>query len=598
MRGSDAAPSPARRRLVIWVILVGVLLMGVAAGAIALYGRTLATRAIEVALGQLGVAPTRIEVRAIGLREMTLGPTQIGGPDGPAASSIEIHWRGWGLLRDVRIDGLTATVTYDGGTIAVAGLPRGENSGRGGFSLPVRQIELTGAKLTIAAADTKLVTALDATIRMADGAMGGYAAIDARVMPEHGTAMRVTANIPEWRLTQEEGRMQFALTRGRFALPEKAVALTNVDMQAATGEAATAEISGELRDRVAPARFPPLAIALQGQREAEALVLTGRAAAQNGALVLNLKGRHALASGRGSLELDTAPVHFKRDGLQPADLFPIVSDALRRVDGAVTARGAVSWGKGLAATAAATFENVGFESGIARVDALNGKVALDSLMPPRTQGVQHVTASLGVATVPPGPVDVRFRLPGDGRLLIDSATYGIAGGKLALADVALAQGQPIDTAVTVQAVDLGAVLTLIDVDGLSGSGMIEGRIPVRVDSSGVVITAGKLVATGPGILRYTGSALPSSGGASNDSLQLVRQALADFHYTELALTLDRAASGEGSLLVNLKGANPAVLDNYPFALNIRLEANFDRLATILFNGYAAAADLLRRSARP
>ena len=50
--------------------------------------------------------------------------------------------------------------------------------------------------------------------------------------------------------------------------------------------------------------------------------------------------------------------------------------------------------------------------------------------------------------------------------------------------------------------------------------------------------------------------------------------------------------------MNLQGANPQVLDNHPFVFNIRLDANFDKLAAILFEGYAAADDLIRRSRRP
>jgi hypothetical protein len=43
----------------------------------------------------------------------------------------------------------------------------------------------------------------------------------------------------------------------------------------------------------------------------------------------------------------------------------------------------------------------------------------------------------------------------------------------------------------------------------------------------------------------------------------------------------------------LKGSNPAVLENHPFVFNIKLETNFDKLATILLSGYAAAEGLMR-----
>jgi hypothetical protein len=198
------------------------------------------------------------------------------------------------------------------------------------------------------------------------------------------------------------------------------------------------------------------------------------------------------------------------------------------------------------------------------------------------------------------PLDLRFSVPGDNRLLVNAATLGLAGGTLGVTDLALAPGKAIDTELTVRAVDLGAVLALLDIDGLSGSGTIEGAIPFRVDASGAALKSGQLVGTVPGVMRYAGTGLPEPApdAPATDPIRLMRAALADFHYTGLTLTLERAASGEGSLLVHLKGANPQVLDNHPFVFNIRLDANFDKIAAILLDGYAAAEDLIRRGGRP
>jgi len=154
---------------------------------------------------------------------------------------------------------------------------------------------------------------------------------------------------------------------------------------------------------------------------------------------------------------------------------------------------------------------------------------------------------------------------------------------------------------SVGAVDLGAILTLIGIDGLSGSGALDGTIPIRVEPAGMTIAGGRLVAAGPGVVRYTGAGLPDAitgaQGRAGDALTLTREALADFHYSSLTLALDRSPSGDGTLLVGLKGNNPAVLAAHPFDINIRLDANFDRLAEIFVSGYAAAEGLLRGAAR-
>jgi hypothetical protein len=140
------------------------------------------------------------------------------------------------------------------------------------------------------------------------------------------------------------------------------------------------------------------------------------------------------------------------------------------------------------------------------------------------------------------------------------------------------------------------VLALLDVDGLSGTGELDGRLPVKIDNGDVHVAGGQVGANGPGTIRYVGGALPDVGGDSDkdvsERIALVRAALADFRYTSLVLTLERAASGEATLVAKLDGANPAVLDGHPFAINLRLDANFDKLASVLIEGYAAAARLL------
>jgi hypothetical protein len=157
---------------------------------------------------------------------------------------------------------------------------------------------------------------------------------------------------------------------------------------------------------------------------------------------------------------------------------------------------------------------------------------------------------------------------------------------VSLGAVTLRRDQPLAATLDVRALDLAA--KPVDVE--------------QAQRGGVTIQDGRLRATGPGVLRYAGDKLPEAitglQGEAGEAIRLARQALTDFRYNELTLTIDRAADGQGALLIHLAGSNPAVLDNHPFVLNIRLEANFDRLALLLLDGYAAAEGLLRQAARP
>jgi hypothetical protein len=201
---------------------------------------------------------------------------------------------------------------------------------------------------------------------------------------------------------------------------------------------------------------------------------------------------------------------------------------------------------------------------------------------------------------------------GDGRIIsgpegyaparVDLATakMDFAGGTLSLNDIAFEPAKPLDARLAVDRVDLQALLALIDVQGLKGTGAISGTIPIHLDDEGVSIANGALAAQESGLLSYSGDALPAQvpgvDDRTQDAIGLARDALADFHYTSLKFELDRAAEGDGHLTARVEGANPRVLDNHPFVLNVGLDANFDTLAEILLDGYATAGQMLRRAA--
>lgn len=242
-----------------------------------------------------------------------------------------------------------------------------------------------------------------------------------------------------------------------------------------------------------------------------------------------------------------------------------------------------------------TLNGVGIPGNLVSLGSIDGRIKLAALSPPRTTTPQSITGMMTIAPLPPGRFTLTAGLPGNGSLRLEAARLELAAGTLSLPPLTLAAGQPLATVLGLEAVDLAVILPLLGIDGLGGTGILDGHIPVRVDPGGVAISGGHLVARGPGVLHYTGSALPDAvPGSAATTVSLLRQALADFHYTGLSLDLDRAATGQGSMMIGLKGANPALLNGYPFAFNIRVEADFDRLATLLRLGYDTAGGMLRR----
>jgi hypothetical protein len=593
------------RRIVLGVLATVVVLAAVIAGAMALRGPEIAGRVLAAAADQAGLGPLRLDVRSIGFAGMTLGEIRLGDADGPAASAAEIGWTPLGLLhgrlRSVRVVGFTLNARIENGSVVIAGLPRGE-AGGGIPALPAERLELSRAKVVLATGTTRIDATVDATLAPADSGLAGTADIDLMATAGRAEPIRAAIKLPTWRATDLANGLTLAIAGAEVLLPQYEALLANVDAEMRAGTALSAKLSGRLHDRASPARIVlPLAITAEAEEGApQQIVFRGRAATAQGELAATFDGRHDLGKAAGTIAFDVAPIRFAAGGLQPAALFPMVGDAVRNVSGDISGRGSLSWRTGLTSHGTLSLDRVGLTASLARVSALTGTVQLVSLMPPRTAPAQHITANVDVVGLPTMPLDLRFALPAADRLDIDSATLGFADGILGLANVTIARDKPLDAELTIRDVNLGALLKLLDVEGLSGSGAIDGSVPLRIDQGGVALDSADLVGTAPGVLRYTGSALPepAADAPATDPVRLMRAALADFHYTGLKLTLERGTGGEGSLLVNLKGANPRVLDNHPFVFNIRLDANFDRLADILFEGYNAAEALMRRGTPP
>lgn len=595
-------PPLRQRRRRAWrrALLTLAVVIAAGLGALALYGREIATRVLTVTLENAGVPPDRIEIRQFGLTAIELGPVQLGGPDGPSLSGIAAGWSLPSLigrrLTFLRLEGLRAHARVDDGAFAIQGLPQGEGAG-GAVALPIDRLEIAGAEIDISAGEIKIAAAADITLSGSANDIQGSARIDARVAGAGPDPIHIVASLPQAQLRSRADGMEVSLAGASVALPDYDAELSAIDATASTTGATLAlKLAAELNDRAAAKRIAPLRLALDGARDNDTFKMSGSIANTDKALDIKLTGQHAIAAKRGTLDISAAPLVFEAEGRQPVDLFPIVGAQLQRVSGTINARGQLGWGTVLTSKADIVVKDFAFESAVTGLSDLNGALALTSVLPPRTAGSQHFTAKLQVAGLPDGAVDLRFTLPGDNRLRIDKGSFSLAGGSLEVANITLGQGQPVEGELGIRGLDLATLLGVIDVDGLSGSGTIDGRVPVRVDDSGVAILAGRLGSKGPGIVRYTGTALPDTGGGANDSIKLVRQALSDFRYTEMTLTLDRGTAGDGSLLVNLKGSNPAVLENHPFVFNIKLETNFDKLATILLSGYAAAEGLMRGAA--
>ncbi|HEY2111507.1 MAG TPA: YdbH domain-containing protein [Dongiaceae bacterium] len=313
---------------------------------------------------------------------------------------------------------------------------------------------------------------------------------------------------------------------------------------------------------------------------------------------LQAKGKHELGNGSGSATVAVAPLAFKRGGLQPGDLFPILAGQVKNLDGTVAIAGTLRWtAKALTPDLTLTLKDVSLPTSSAQIQSINGAIKLSGFWPPVTPGGQSLTATITAPGLPPAKLSLTGQLAAKPAIKLDRLAVDIAGGEISATSFTLDPASPnIATTLKVDHVDLGEITKLIGLSGLSGSGQLDGQVPFAYKAGEVVIKAGKLTARGPGTLSYKPEKLPDQIAQAGESVQLAMQALSDFHYDKLSLELDKSETGEGTVMLHLEGSNPAVLQGQVFNFNIRIDSNFDRLADIALLSLKSAEELLRRAA--
>ena len=86
------------------------------------------------------------------------------------------------------------------------------------------------------------------------------------------------------------------------------------------------------------------------------------------------------------------------------------------------------------------------------------------------------------------------------------------------------------------------------------------------------------------MLRYAAGAAPPALQAGGEGVDLLLQALENFHYEALEITLDGRTDAAMDIGLHLAGANPDLYDGHPVEFNLDLEGE---LANILRQGVAS-----------
>lgn len=172
--------------------------------------------------------------------------------------------------------------------------------------------------------------------------------------------------------------------------------------------------------------------------------------------------------------------------------------------------------------------------------------------------------------------------PSQGLLKLQQAQASVMGGMLRLdpGQWDLQQSKQVFP-LHLQGLDLNQFFTLYPAEGLAGSGLIDGQLPLSIGPAGIEIEQGHLLARAPGGRLEFHSARLRALGRSNPAMQLVTQSLENFHFTTLSSQVNYDRDGKLLLALRLEGRNPEIELGRPIHFNINLEEDIPTLLASL-----------------
>lgn len=298
-----------------------------------------------------------------------------------------------------------------------------------------------------------------------------------------------------------------------------------------------------------------------------------------GTEVLRFTGSHTLAEKCGNATLtaqQALPMLGKLLQPRPAALLPLDLQA-----GDADARFTVNWcaQPKMHFDAKGAFKlrdaSLGWEK--ARIEGLQSTLQLDGLSPLRGR-IQLAAPRGELATgTPIAELKVDLTLSGQ-ELTVHTLHAGMLGGNLQSGPLSLPwppsdQSLPLE----IQQVDLGQLLALFKVQGLSGSGQLDGVLPLAYRDGAVEINDGYLSSRGSGTLKYAPAlSIP-------DNLGLL--ALRDFHFRQFGVHAWYASDGAYRTQATLEGNNPELYNGYPIRFRLNINGKLPGLfRSALFSG--------------
>lgn len=125
----------------------------------------------------------------------------------------------------------------------------------------------------------------------------------------------------------------------------------------------------------------------------------------------------------------------------------------------------------------------------------------------------------------------------------------------------------------IEGLNLQQIIAIQQLEGLSGSGLLDGQMPVTLNADGVNIIDGKINARAPGgRIQYA----PQDAADISDAApgaELLMKILEDLDYHSMIVDVNYADDGEMDMQLSIKGMSPQVDEDRPVHFNLNLQQN-------------------------
>ena len=418
-----------------------------------------------------------------------------------------------------------------------------------------------------------------------------------------GEPLLVSGVLPTLRMraSRRDGEFEASLETegGQLEFAQQAVGVRDIKFKGTIVANGTVAPRGHLRieeifDNQQVARFPKLTLNTRFEFLDGSIGFTNEFSNLGRELVIEINGTHNLSNSAGRAELHLHAIDFDPGQLQPATLFPFLADLLTEASGSVDLVGSIGWNAdGMHGKAEVGIKDISATAAWATFTHMNGVIELDATgatLPNQTLSIDRVNFGLELTD---GLIQIRMKSLEI--TTIESASWKFAGGELTTVGEFDPRSENWETSLLIKDVDLAQLLELVDLKGLSGSGTLEGELPIVFAGNEIEIRSAVLGSSGEaGVIRFRPDAGTARIAAADEQFATTLSVLENFHYDRIVLEINGPALGEVEIRIRLVGRNPDHEDGYPVDFTLSVKSRLSDLLQSEMRVYQIPLEIEKR----